>query len=419
MAKKIEPKEILKQNLRTKKVYSYIGDGFEVKSREISKRGIETHFPFDTRDGSQKYKYISAIIFDGLSPSVVHGVYKTWQRGLGFTRYLSPIIEFLTNFPGVGKVIISKKKKSQLKRFEIIFNADDIERLYQRIKPFRDQQSEELKALTKNVFAEVFPTKVRKETSRYYAGQLTRLIENKDVKPNQLSPNDIQAISGLLISLSPEHNFIKYGKYIATKEKFDVVSIESTLKKYKKLIARKNDSKKLEEDWHQFFKKYSWILSQMFASPMVLFKDKAYLGGKDINNQKGKIADFIYKNSFSRSVAVIEIKTHKTPLMIKRPYRKPDVFSVSKELTGAINQTLDQKDTLQKDYHSVSKNSDVESLNPACIVLAGQISSLEKNHIKSFELFRNNSKDAVIVTYDELLKRIETILEIFRNKPKK
>ena len=104
---------------------------------------------------------------------------------------------------------------------------------------------------------------------------------------------------------------------------------------------------------------------------------------------------------------------------MKRPYRKPDVFSTSKELTGAINQILDQKDTLQKDYHSVTKSSGVESFNPICIVLAGQISSLGKNHIKSFELFRNNSKDAVIVTYDELLKRIETILEIFLNKPKK
>lgn len=419
MPKKPEPKEILKQNLKTKQVYFYVGDGFEVKSREILKRGTEIHYPFDTRDGSQKYKFISEIIFDGISPSAVHGVYKTWQRGLGFTRYLSPVIDFLENYIGVRKIIISKKKKSQLKRFEIILNADDVEHLYQRIKPFRDQQSEELRGLTKNVFAGIFPTKVKKEAARYYAGQLTRVIESKSVKPFQLSANDIRAMSQLLTSLPAEHSFIKLGKFITTKERFDIVSIESTLKKYKKLLARKNDSKKLEEDWHQFFKQHSWILSQMFASPMVILGDKAYVGGKDISNQKGKIADFIYKNSFSRSAAIIEIKTHLTPLMMKRPYRKPDVFSTSKELTGAINQTLDQKDTLQKDYHSVTKDSGVESFNPTSIILAGQITRLDKKNIKSFELFRNNSKDAVIVTYDELLKRIETILEIFRRKPKK
>lgn len=419
MARKFEPKEILKKGIKAKKVYFYIGDGFEVRSREVLKSGVEIHYPFDTRNGSQKYKYISDIIFDGTSPSAVHGVYKSWQRGLGFTRYLSPLIDFLVNYPGIRKIVISKKKGSQIKKFEITLNADDVERLYQRIRPFRDQQSEELRGLTRNIFADIFPAKVKKEQARYYAGQLTRLIESKSVKPSQLSSNDIQAISGLIASLPAEHIFIKQGKFITTKEKFDIVSIESTLKKYKKLLARKNDSKKLEEDWHQFFKKYSWILSQMFASPMVIFGDKAYLGGKDLSNQRGKIADFIYKNSFSRSAAIIEIKTHKTPLMMKRPYRKPDVFSTSKELSGAINQTLDQKDTLQKDYHSVTKGSGVESFNPVCIVLAGQLSSLGKSHIKSFELFRNNSKDAVIVTYDELLRRIETILEIFRNKPKK
>ncbi|MDD5430944.1 MAG: DUF4263 domain-containing protein [Candidatus Pacebacteria bacterium] len=419
MARKIEPKEILKQSLRTKKVYFYKGDGFEVKSREVLKNGVEIHFPFDIRDGSQKYKYISVIVFEGISPTIVHGVYKKWQRGLGFTRYLSPLIDFLENYPGIGKIIISKKKNSQLKTVEIVFNVDDIERLYQRIRPFRDQQSEELKGLTRNLFADIFPNKVQKESARYYSGQLTRLVESKSIKPSQLSSNDIQAISGLIASLPAEHLFIKQGKFIATKEKFDIVSIESTLKKYRKLLARKNDSKKLEEDWHQFFKKHSWILSQMFASPMVIFGDKAYVGGKDLNNQKGKIVDFIYKNSFSRSAAIIEIKTHKTLLMMKRPYRKPDIFSTSKELSGAINQALDQKDTLQKNYHTVARNTGVESFNPVCIVLAGQITTMKKDYMKSFELFRNNSKDAIIVTYDELLKRIETILEIFLNKPKK
>ncbi|MFH2004291.1 MAG: hypothetical protein ABIK27_06090, partial [Bacteroidota bacterium] len=201
MPKKPEPKEILKQNLKTKQVYFYVGDGFEVKSREILKRGTEIHYPFDTRDGSQKYKFISEIIFDGISPSAVHGVYKTWQRGLGFTRYLSPIIDFLVNYVGIRKIIISKKKKSELKRFEIVLNADDTEHLYQRIKPFRDQQSEELRGLTKNVFANIFPSKVKKESVRYYGGQLTRIIESKSVKPYQLSANDIRAMSQLLTSL--------------------------------------------------------------------------------------------------------------------------------------------------------------------------------------------------------------------------
>jgi hypothetical protein len=411
-----KPKEILKEKLKTKSIYYYVGDGFEVKSREVHKKGIEIHYPFDTRDGSQKYKYISSVVFDGVSPSVVHGVYK---NGRGFTRYLSPVIDFLENYPGIGKVVISKKKSSAFKALEVIFNVEDIERLYQRIKPFRDQQTEELRTLTKDLFADVFPRSVQSDPEKYYKGQLTRLIENKKIKAEQLSITDIQVLSELLTQLPAEHPFVKQGKLLMTKEKFEVVSIEATLKTYKKLLKRKNDSKQLEESWHQFFKKNGWILSQMFASPMVIFGDKAYLGGKDLNNKKGKIADFVYRNSFSRSSVIIEIKTHKTPLMAARAYRQPDVFSVSKELGGAIGQVLDQKDTLQKDYHSVTKGTGVESFNPTCIVLAGQLTKLKSDSLKSFELFRNNSKDAIVVTYDELLKRIETILEIFTNKPRK
>ncbi len=416
--KSIEIRELLKSKSKTKQIFHCVGDSFDVISREVYS-GKEVHFPFDTRNGSQKYRYIESITFDGLSPTVVHGVYKDWKRGFGFTRYLSPLIDFLENFPGIGKIMISLKKNSKFNKTEIIFSKDDIESLYQRIRPFRDQQSEELKVLTKNLCADMFPSNVQKQSARYYAGQITRLIENKSVKAEQLNAADIKTISALITELPLDHIFIKKGNFVATKEKFEIVSIETTLRAYRKLLARKNDSKKLEESWHQFFKKYSWILSQMFASPMVIFGDKAYVGGKGIDNQKGKIADFIYKNSFSRSAAIIEIKTHRTPLLMQRPYRKPDVFSVSKELSGAINQVLDQKDTLQKDYHAVVNSADIESFSPICIVLVGQLSSLEKNHLKSLELFRNNSKDALIVTYDELLKRIETILSIFINKTQK
>lgn len=418
MAKEeIKLKEELKNNLKTKEIFHCFDGNFDVISREVFKNKKEIHYPFDVRDGKQKYKYINSIVFEDISPSVIHGVYKGYNRGFGFTRYLSPLIDFLEKFPKINKIIITNKRSSEIKNNELIFSKEDIEFLYQRIKPYRDQQSKELKALTNDLFADLFPNKVKKDPTSYYAGQLTRFIEGKKVKSEQLSENDIQSISNLIANISADHLFVKQGKLITTKEKFEIVSIENTLKSYKKLLSQKNETKKLEESWHQFFKKNPWLLSQMFSSPMVFFGQKIYVGGKDLNNKSGKVADFIYKNSFSRSVSIIEIKTHKTPLIIKKPYRKPDVFSVSKELSGAINQVLDQKDVLQKDYYSVIKKSEIESFNPICVVLAGKISDLN-NNLKSFELFRNNSKDVIVITYDELLKRIETILQIFTNKSK-
>src|SRR3989344_4832646 len=125
--KTIETKEVLKNKFKGKQVFHCVGDGFDVLSREVLKNGNEIHYPFDTRNGSQKYKYISTIVFEGVSPTVIHGVYKDWRRGLGFTRYLSPLVDFLGRFPGIGKITISKKKTSQFKTVEVVFNVDDIE----------------------------------------------------------------------------------------------------------------------------------------------------------------------------------------------------------------------------------------------------------------------------------------------------
>ena len=74
-----------------------------------------------------------------------------------------------------------------------------------------------------------------------------------------------------------------------------------------------NDS---EEFWQTtVFKEHQWVLAQIFACPCTIFADKAYVGGKGINNSGGNLCDFIYQNSLSQNVALIEIKTPCTELI--------------------------------------------------------------------------------------------------------
>ena len=47
-----------------------------------------------------------------------------------------------------------------------------------------------------------------------------------------------------------------------------------------------------------------------------------------------------------------------------------------------------------------------------CVVLMGTISSLEPRELKSFELFRSNSKDVEMITFDELLARFENLQKL-------
>lgn len=82
-----------------------------------------------------------------------------------------------------------------------------------------------------------------------------------------------------------------------------------------------------------------------FACPCTIFADKAYVGGKGINNSGGNLCDFIYQNSLSQNVALIEIKTPCTEL-IGNQYR--GTYSFSYDLSGAVNQVLNYRDKLTK-----------------------------------------------------------------------
>lgn len=46
----------------------------------------------------------------------------------------------------------------------------------------------------------------------------------------------------------------------------------------------------------------------------------------------------------------------------------------------------------------------------------GTIKSLKKNELKSFELFRSNSRDVEIITFDELLARFENLQQLMETE---
>lgn len=171
-----------------------------------------------------------------------------------------------------------------------------------------------------------------------------------------------------------------------------------------------------EEFWQsEVFKENQWVLSQIFACPCTIFADKAYVGGKSITNRGGNICDFIYQNKLSQNVALIEIKTPCTEI-IGKSYR--GTFSFSYELSGAVNQVLNYRDNFTKDYYSLCKNGDdtFELLTPKCIVVIGKISTLTMEQIAAFENYRNSLNNIIIITFDELFKRISDLIAILSDK---
>lgn len=177
-----------------------------------------------------------------------------------------------------------------------------------------------------------------------------------------------------------------------------------------------NKNNQSEEFWQKLFKENAWILAQIFSQPMFIFKDKAYVGGKSFDNQGGKLIDFIYKNNLTENAALIEIKTPATRLLSNQ-YRD-NVYSVSSDLSGSINQILSYKEDLQINIDNLNRESKqkLHPFDPKCILIIGSFEMEKLNAVqrKSFEIFRNNLKSLEILTFDELFRKIELSIQLLQ-----
>lgn len=252
---------------------------------------------------------------------------------------------------------------------------------------------------------------------KYSKGSLSAFIKKRNLAEVSLSDEDVESLVKLF---KLGRSAIDKTQVLTTKQIIEEFYIEDVLSEMA-LLMKKAGTGKIEEDWQQFFKKYNWIFSQFFSSPVMMFKDKAYVGGKGLDDSDGKIADFLYKNSLTQNVAIIEIKTHKTALLKAKPYRGTDVFAVSDDLSGAIGQVLNQRDNLQKEYYELARktNEDFEAHSAKCLVVIGQVKGYGKSEQKAFELFRANSKDVEIYTFDEVFEKLKALQSLITGEKKR
>jgi len=186
-----------------------------------------------------------------------------------------------------------------------------------------------------------------------------------------------------------------------------LANLKAFLKEWK---ANSDVSK--EEFWQTLFAKNAFVLSQLFAYPVILINDKAYLGGKGLTNTGGHIVDFLCKLESTGAAAMVEIKTPKTPLL-GSVYR--GVYPISSDLAGAISQALKYRSSLMENIQNLQREQPILiASEPYCVVVAGDCAELNSSEKKaSFERFRERLNGVRILTFDEVYKRIEGLLAIF------
>ena len=182
----------------------------------------------------------------------------------------------------------------------------------------------------------------------------------------------------------------------------------------RKWHANKNNNQ--EEFWQVIFNENPYILSQVFSVPVVFLKDRAYVGGMNIEGSEAKFVDFLFANQSSNDALLVEIKTPVTQMFAKTRYRN-GVYNPTKELSGSILQVLNYRRELAKNYQNITSDSGkkLDVFNPKCVVIIGNADNELDTDAKrtSFELYRTSMKDVEIVTFDELFKKAETLATLF------
>jgi hypothetical protein len=176
-----------------------------------------------------------------------------------------------------------------------------------------------------------------------------------------------------------------------------------------------------EEFWQDTFNEHSYVLSQVFAVPVVFIQERAYVGGMKIDRQDAKFVDYLFSAESSREAILVEIKTPVAKLLGKE-YRK-NIFAPSNELSGSVVQVLSYRTELLRNLQGVLDSGiNIQAFRPRCVLIIGNASEelVDEYRRASFEAFRS-STDVEIVTYDELFRKVEILVELFslkRDKPK-
>ncbi len=407
-----------KVNNQTKQVFHFINEDKKIDqlSREVFKKTqIEIHYPIGYNGGS-KYKNIMSIEFHGFGGKLPTGLIKSFKRGYGFTKNLKVFANYLDNELKINKISFVKTQENgiDLKAKEITLNEQTFSIINKSFTDLAKKSTQEQELESKVSLHTIFPKVIKKPETKYVSNALTTTLSKWGNNIDEFSAKDKEAIKDLFEKLSLNTNFLDPTKLSSTKQYIDNKILSDAVQDYSTLLSSTITIARLEKKWQEYLKINSWIFSSIFAQPIILFKDEAYVGGKDINNTNGKFSDYLMKNKLSDNVTFLEIKTHKTQLLSDKAYRGTDVYSVTEELSGCINQVLNQRDNFQKEYDHLKRKSkeNFETINSKCIVIIGQHKSLTEEQKHCFELFRNNCRDVEIITFDELLLKIQNILTL-------
>lgn len=179
---------------------------------------------------------------------------------------------------------------------------------------------------------------------------------------------------------------------------------------------------RLEILWQHFFSKNDWIFGYGLDYKFLgILQKEAHISNTDLSGKDGVIGDFLL--GCNKFTVLVELKRPDTDLFKNK--NRSNSWSLSNELVDAFSQILEQKASWQIQAESNANNNynddgeiiKQKTVDPKTILIIGNSSqySGETKELqikaKSFELFRRDSRNIEIITFDELFERAKFIVQ--------
>jgi DNA-binding PadR family transcriptional regulator len=340
------------------------------------------------------------------------------RYGLGLSRDLDPVWQGLSRIKGRDILVISRDPAMYTEDGLISIGTEEVDRLRRAFNRVTKNGRKLIREIKQGVVHDDVLTRLDPERFQRIVRANPPLVEVRREGSKQAvareraeRQSNVKAVRkhlGELVTEAPQELMMLHNE-------IERVSLAKVIEAFR----AKLDTKLTELHWQAFFEQNKFVLSMAFARPVELTRTQFHAKGSTLTGAGAQIGDFLFKE-YGQALAIVEIKTPETNLLRGTAYRGEEVFGPHSDLSGAVIQVLFQQSELRQRWYTHKNDNPALSMSGAdvirCIVVAGRMPSDSKK-LRSFEVFRNACKDVEIITFDELLMKLEILAKQLVPKP--
>ncbi|MGH4014363.1 MAG: Shedu immune nuclease family protein [Pseudonocardiaceae bacterium] len=343
---------------------------------------------------------------------------KRWQFGLGLKRQYQPIISTVEDLAVCSELHISTEVEiAELTETSFRLPFSQFERLCAEIRRIDNRATATAMRFKRtyihNNIADTFGSPAR--TFSRGRHPVTKLLSDEISDTPTLTKVEQAALVSATMSQARQIARDNPASLAALRLDVDLANLDELIDNFRKALTANH----AEGYWQRFFQENPFALHLVFGYPLIQVQGQASVGGTTFSGRDGRFVDFLAKNATTGNIAIFEIKKPSSPLINNSQYRN-SIHTPAADLTGAVGQVLDQKVELTKTLSALKEKShiyDIHAYAIRCCVVIGRTPE-DDDRKKALEAYRGNSSMVDVITYDELLVKLEQLRNLLGESTK-